>query len=182
MGNNGFYNYLRANFIPDVTFEQACDFKAKFFAGYPDMAKWQDEFARASREQGYTQTIAGRRWHWKWHAQDADDLDEDTPFYADKLIGFRGAYAVNHPVQGSSAELIATVHDEAVLLVPDDMAAVERIGAIAQREMIAALLEVFPDAPTLHLVDPAVGPTWGDLKPLQTWLDERISLPERSAA
>ena len=144
MGNNGFYNYLRANFIPDVTFEQACDFKAKFFAGYPDMAKWQDEFARASREQGYTQTIAGRRWHWKWHAQDADDLDEDTPFYADKLIGFRGSYAVNHPVQGSSAEvmmialtrldkalrnesaeLIATVHDEAVLLVPDDMAAVE---------------------------------------------------------
>ena len=68
------------------------------------------------------------------------------------------------------AQLIATVHDEAVLLVPDDLAALERIGAVAQKEMIAAFLEVFPDAPTLGLVDPAVGPTWGDLVPLQQWL------------
>jgi hypothetical protein len=39
-------------------------------------------------------------------AQDPEDLDEDEPFYADKLIGFNGAYAVNHPVQGSSAEVM----------------------------------------------------------------------------
>src|SRR4051794_36119701 len=81
----------------------------------------------------------------------AEDLDEDEPFYADKLIGFHGAYAVNHPVQGSCAEvmmialtgldkplreepaqLIATVHDEVVLLVPDNLEVVERIGTIAQ--------------------------------------------------
>ena len=36
-------------------------------------------------------------------------------------------------------------------------------------------------APTLHLVDPAVGPTWGDLKPLQTWLIERASLTQPPA-
>jgi len=201
MGNNGFYNYLRANFMPNVPFEEACDLRAKFFAGYPDMARWQDEYARHSREQGYTQTVAGRRWRWKWQAQEPEDLDEDAPFYADKLIGFRGAYAVNHPVQGSSAEvmmialarldkalcdepaqLIATVHDEAVLLVPDDMASVQRIGAIAQQEMIAAFLEVFPDAPTLNLVDPAVGPTWGDLQPLQTWLAQRTSEKQSKVA
>ena len=64
------------------------------------------------------------------------------------------------------------MHDEAVLLVPDDVAALQRIGAVAQKEMIAAFLEVFPDAPTLGLVDPAVGPTWGDLVPLKQWLDE----------
>jgi DNA polymerase-1 len=196
MGNNGFYNYLRANFLPDVTFDEACDLKAKFFAGYPDMARWQDEYARRSRELGYTQTVAGRRWRWTWQAQEPEDLDEDAPFYADKLIGFRGSYAVNHPVQGSSAEvmmialtrldralrdepaqLIATVHDEAVLLVPDDLAAVERIGAIAQQEMIAAFLEAFPDAPTSGLVDPAVGQTWGDVVPLQKWLAEQKAQP-----
>jgi DNA polymerase I len=188
MGDNGFYNYLRANFIPDITFERACELKAQFFAGYPDLARWQDEYARYTREQGYTQTVAGRRWRWKWRAQDPEDVDEDTPFYADEISGFRGAYAVNHPVQGSCAEvmqialtrldqalrdepaqLIATVHDEAVMLVPDDLASVERIGAIAQQEMIAAFLEVFPDAPTLNLVDPKVGPTWGDLQSLPDW-------------
>jgi DNA polymerase I-like protein with 3'-5' exonuclease and polymerase domains len=104
------------------------------------------------------------------------------------IIGFHGAYAVNHPVQGSSAEvmqialtrlnqtlcnepaqLIATVHDEAVLLVPDDVDSVERIGGIAQQEMIAAFTEVFPDAPILNLVDPKVGPTWGNLEALPEW-------------
>jgi hypothetical protein len=71
--------------------------------------------------------------------------------------------------------IIATVHDEAVLLVPDDLAAVQRPGAPAQQEMITAFLEVFPDAPTSGLVDPAVGPTWGDVVPLQKWLAEQKS-------
>ena len=194
MGNKGFYNYLRVNFVPDITFEQACELKAQFFAGYPDMARWQDEYARHTREQGYTQTVAGRRWRWKWRARNPDDVDEGTPFYEDAIIGFRGAYAVNHPVQGSSAEvmqialtrldqalhdesvqIIATVHDEVLLLVPDDVATVGRIGAIAQREMIAAFVEVFPEAPALNLVEPKVGPTWGDLQPLQDFIETRRS-------
>ena len=53
MGNRGFYNYLRVNFVPDITFEEACELRARFFAGYPDMARWQDEYARHTREQGY---------------------------------------------------------------------------------------------------------------------------------
>jgi DNA polymerase-1 len=111
MGDNGFYNYVRANFVPDITFERTCEMKAQFFA---------------SR---------------------LDQVLRDLP-----------------------AQLIATVHDEAVLLVPDDVVAVERIAAIAQQEMVAAFLEVFPDAPTLNLVDPRVGPTWGDLQSLPGWL------------
>jgi DNA polymerase-1 len=192
MGDRSFYNYLCAEFQLDITYAEACDMRAKFFQGYPDMARWQDEFSRQSRQQGYTQTVAGRRWRWSWQAQQADDLDEDEPFYADKLMGFHGAYAVNHPVQGSCAEvmmialtrldkalrdepaqLIATVHDEVVLLVLDDLEAVERIGTIAQQEMVAAFLDVFPQAPILGLVDPAVGLNWGDLKPLKASLKER---------
>ena len=79
---------------------------------------------------------------------------------------------IDKVLRDEPAQLIATVHDEAVLLVPDDLAALERIGAVAQNEMIAAFLEVFPDAPILGLVDPAVGPTWGDLVPLLQWLVE----------
>jgi DNA polymerase I-like protein with 3'-5' exonuclease and polymerase domains len=171
MGNVGFYNYLRANYMPNITYEEACDLRAKFFATYPDMVAWQDAYARRTREQGY---------------------DEDTPFYEDVIIGFHGAYAVNHPVQGSCAEvmqlaltyldralrgepaqIIATVHDEAVMLVPDDKAAVERIASIAQQETVRAFVEVFPDAPPLNLVDLKVGPTWGDLLSLPKWLKGR---------
>ena len=71
---------------------------------------------------------------------------------------------LDQALRDEPVQIIATVHDEAVLLVPDDIASVERIGAIAQQEMIAAFLEVFPDAPTLNLVDLKVGTTWGDLQ------------------
>jgi hypothetical protein len=60
-------------------------------------------------------------------------------------------------------------------LVPDDVAFVEYIGAIAQQEMVAAFLEVFPDTPTLNLVDPKVGSTWGDLQPLPAWYEFSVS-------
>jgi DNA polymerase I-like protein with 3'-5' exonuclease and polymerase domains len=36
MGKKGFYNYLRVNFVPDITFEEACELRERFFAGYPD--------------------------------------------------------------------------------------------------------------------------------------------------
>jgi DNA polymerase-1 len=192
MGDRGFYNYLRAGFQPDITYAEACDLRARFFECYPDMARWQDEYARQSRQQVYTQTVVGRRWRWGWEAHEPEELDEDAPFYADKLIGFHGAYAVNHPVQGSCAEvmmialtrldkalrdepaqLIATVHDEVVLLVSDNLEAVERISTIADQEMVAALLEVFPRASISGVVAPAVGPDWGDLKPLSAWVKER---------
>src|ERR1035437_3518300 len=95
-----------------------------------------------------------------------------TASFRARIKGSQFGCGFNHPVQGSSAEvmqialtrldqalreepvqIIATVHDEAVLLIPDDVALVKRIGAIAQREMVCAFLEVFPDAPILNLVD-----------------------------
>ena len=168
MGNRGFYNYLRAGYQPDITFEEACDLRAQFFEGYPDLAAGRTTTLDAAGNKASPRHVrsalalgmagAGPRTIWT----------KMKPSTATSSSGFNGAYAINHPVQGSSAEvmmialtqldkvlrdepaqLIATVHDEAVLLVPDDLAALERIGAVAQQEMIAAFLEVFPDAPTL---------------------------------
>ena len=111
-----------------------------------------------------------------------EDADPDAPFYEDQLSGFNGALAVNLPIQGSCAEvmmlalarlhavlrdqpatLIATVHDEAVFLVPNDMQVAVAIADIARKEMVAAFLDVFPNAPTLNLVEPKIGSNWGDL-------------------
>ena len=61
------------------------------------------------------------------------------------------------------ATLIATVHDEAVFLVPNDMQVALAIADIARKEMVAAFLDVFPNAPTLNLVEPRIGSNWGDL-------------------
>jgi hypothetical protein len=66
-----------------------------------------------------------------------------------------------------SVQLIATVHDEVVMLVPDDTNSITRIGSIAQHEMEVAFHEIFPEAPTVKLVEPKVGRTWGDLQSLE---------------
>jgi len=186
MGERGFFNYLRTSFEPGITYEEACRRRDLFFSGYPDLARWQDEYSRHSRECGFTSTVAGRKWQWEWNARSEEDVDPDAPFYEDQLSGFNGALAVNLPIQGSCAEvmmlalaqlhaalrgqpatLIATVHDEAVFLVPDDMEVAVAIADIARKEMVAAFLDVFPNAPTQNLVEPKLGPTWGDLKSLE---------------
>jgi DNA polymerase I-like protein with 3'-5' exonuclease and polymerase domains len=185
MGARGFFNYLRTSFEPSITFEEASRRHDLFFAGYPDLARWQDEYSRYSRECGFTSTVAGRKWRWVWNAKSEEDVDPDAPFYEDQLSGFNGALAVNLPIQGSCAEvmmlalarlhlvlhdqpatLIATVHDEAVLLVPNDMQVAVAIAGIARKEMVAAFLDVFPNAPTQNLVEPKVGATWSDLQSL----------------
>ena len=35
MGDNGFYNYLRANFVPDITFEAACELRGSLLRRLP---------------------------------------------------------------------------------------------------------------------------------------------------
>jgi DNA polymerase I len=186
MGARGFFNYLRTSFEPGITYEEASRRRDLFFAGYPDLARWQDEYSRYSRECGFTATVAGRRWFWEWNAKSEEDVDPDEPFYEDQLSGFNGALAVNLPIQGSCAEvmmlalarlhailrdqtatLIATVHDEAVLLVPDDMQVAGTIATVARSEMVAAFLDVFPNAPTLNLIEPKIGRSWGDLRSLR---------------
>ena len=140
MGNRGFYNYMRAGYQPNITYAEACDLRAQFFEGYPDLAVWQDDYSRHSRQQRASRKrYAGGAGAGNGKRRPRMIPTRTQTFYADKLIGFNGAYAINHPVQGSSAEvmmialtrldkalrdepaqLIATVHDEAVLLVPDD--------------------------------------------------------------
>jgi DNA polymerase I-like protein with 3'-5' exonuclease and polymerase domains len=89
---------------------------------------------------------------------------------------------LDRALRDEPVQIIATVHDEAVVLVPDDVDSVERIGAIAQQKMIAAFVEVFPDAPTLNLVDPRVGPNWGDLQALAVWLQSQRDVSKQAVA
>src|SRR6476619_2503406 len=66
------WEQARAGFQPDITYAEACDRRARFFQCNPDIARWQDEYARQSRQKGYTQTVAGGRWRWAWQAQQPD--------------------------------------------------------------------------------------------------------------
>ena len=96
------------------------------------------------------------------------------------MSGFNGRREPTHPgelrrsddvsagrlhavLRDQPATLIAAVHDEAVFLVPNDMQVAVAIADIAHKEMVAAFLDVFPNAPTVNLVEPKIGSNWGDL-------------------
>ena len=62
-------------------------------------------------------------------------------------------------LKGSSAKLIATVHDELVLECPFPL--VVEIKQLVSDAMTAAFTRLFPEAPIDGLVDAASGPSWG---------------------
>jgi hypothetical protein len=74
----------------------------------------------------------------------------------------RPARPTGHPIATANDE-IATANDEAAFLVPNDMQVAVAIADIASKEMVAAFLDVFPNAPTVNLVEPKLGSNWGDL-------------------
>ena len=135
----------------ELSLEEAEEARELFFATYPGLRHWQEQTAAAGRCDGHVQTVGGRRWRWEWDAPawyaggddepDDEELAEDDPAawswsprnHRDPP-GFRYTYALNHPVQGSAAEvaqlalaeldralrpydarITATVHDEIVV-------------------------------------------------------------------
>jgi DNA polymerase I-like protein with 3'-5' exonuclease and polymerase domains len=151
---------------------------------YPSVFEWQLEQARQSREDGYVMTLGGRKWHWKWRAIDFDSekLDELEDWQIDDAIeGFHRNYALNHPIQGTCAEImwvalamldqalrpwnariVAVVHDEIVVLSDSDPQIIKNVMSITRRKMTRAWLEFFPDAPFRGLVDCHAAPTWAE--------------------
>jgi DNA polymerase I len=131
-----------------------------YFATYPRVAQWLRDSARQALRQGYSETIAGRkRWyavpaqmpqydpecHLEWN----EYLDERREYY--KLAGRAERQAKNAPIQGTSADIlkyalallyrhlpegcaiVACVHDEIVLEVPEEQA--EQCAALLAKAM-----------------------------------------------
>jgi DNA polymerase-1 len=112
---------------------------------------------------------------------DPETLPEDIPFRDDLLIGFSKPLSLNFPVQGSaseimalalvnthralkgsSAKLMATVHDELVIECPTPLVPETKERVVDA--MTAAFTRLFPEAPVEGLVDAASGLSWGELE------------------
>jgi DNA polymerase I len=153
------------------------------------------------------QTVGGRRWRWEWDAAawhagaDTEELDDGELMDADPAAwswsmrdhgdppGFRYTFALNHPVQGSAAEvtqialaevdralrpydarITATVHDEIVVECGEDHATVRAVVRLLRAKMTMAFLALFPGHPWRQVVEIKVGRSWGELAPFKAWL------------
>ncbi|WP_430432468.1 DNA polymerase I [Methyloversatilis sp.] len=137
----------------------------RYFAQYPGVARYMDETRALAREQGYVETVFGRRLQ--------------LPDIRAQQVGRRqGAEraAINAPMQGTAADLIKLamiavdgwltaeglktriilqVHDELVLEVPE--AELDRV-----RERVPALMEGVAQLSVPLKVEAGVGHNWDE--------------------
>ncbi|MDY5370919.1 MAG: DNA polymerase, partial [Eggerthellaceae bacterium] len=145
----------------DIPFGEAQALIDQYFCAYPDVRRYLDEVVRDAKEGSFAQTMFGRKRH----------IPELKVKNAQKRA-FGERTAMNHPMQGSAADIIKKamvevqrrlrrefpeaklmiqVHDELDLSVPADQA----------QQVAAMLCEVMENVVSLR-VPLSVDASWGD--------------------
>ncbi|MBI2596503.1 hypothetical protein HYW46_07285 [Candidatus Daviesbacteria bacterium] len=153
-----------------VDFETARTYIAEYFEQFPKIKEWMNKTLEFGYENGYVETIWGRKRY-------IPELQASNRML--KSAGERAA--INHPIQGTSADMIKKamveidkefqisnfkfqicamilqVHDE--LLFECDPKAVEEVAKMVKKKMENALKLSVP-----VVVDLKVGSNWGEME------------------
>ncbi|MCS6844888.1 MAG: DNA polymerase I [Caldilineales bacterium] len=148
---------------------EAQAFLDAYFRTYPGIRRYVDETIRKAYEQGYVETLLGRRRYFPI-------LKNRSGGQAERQQAERAA--INHPIQGTAADIIKIamvrlhaalrerglvarmllqVHDELVLEVPDQE--LDVVAPLVRQTMEAA----YPLDAALK-VDMEVGPNWFEME------------------
>ncbi|MEK7515262.1 MAG: DNA polymerase I [Patescibacteria group bacterium] len=158
MGSLGF---ARAAGVDRAT---ATAFIEQYFKEFAGVARYVERMHAQARDEGYVATLWGR----KRFTPDARATFPQMRAQAERI-------AVNHPLQGTNADLIKKamilierelpeymllqVHDELVFEIPKD-----RVGDVATRAR--SIMESIVELSVPLIVDVASGDSWGSLEPL----------------
>jgi DNA polymerase-1 len=150
-----------------IEFAEARAFIAAYFERFEGIRRYLDSMIEFARENGYVQTIFGRRRY----IPELRDRNFNVRAFGERT-------AANSPIQGSAADLIKIamiridaalragklrtkmllqVHDELVFEAPPDE--IETVAAVVRREMEQAAVLSVP-----LVVDIGVGDNWLDTK------------------
>lgn len=147
---------------------EAKRYRQRFFEAYPGLSQWHSNVEAEVRRTGLMRSPLGRMRH----LPDAQSFDEAHQYHAIRQ-------AINHPVQSMASDLllhalvdvdtqypgyvVAEVHDEIDLVVPNDVA---DYVAKDVKEIMEDLswLDKFGIKITVPvLAEVQTGPTWGDI-------------------
>jgi DNA polymerase-1 len=136
-----------------VTVDEAQGFIDQYYALYAQAGKWLEKRAQYAVENGFSKTKLGRRRYYEVLAEPKPKYSDDWKLW-NRQIGSVKRAGKNHPIQGTSADMtklalafiyakasedwriVACVHDEVVLEVPDRD--VERAKAFLGEQMMKA--------------------------------------------
>lgn len=149
-----------------IPFEEAQDFIENYFAQFPAIAGYMEETIALAKEQGYVQTLFGRRRY-------LPDIHSRTPH----LRAAAERMAVNMPIQGTSADLIKQamvdiyeqygrdrrirmllqIHDELLFEIRNDI-------LHQTAPMVRGLMQQVASLRVPLQVDLKTGANWGELQ------------------
>ncbi len=151
----------------ELSREEAGKFIRAYFVKYPGVRKYLDDTKEQAREQGYVQTLLGRRRY----IPDINSANRQVREAAERM-------AINMPVQGTSADIIKIamvnlyremekkklkskmllqVHDELVFEVPDE-------EMTTLRKLVSDVMSSAVELTVPLKVDTKAGRNWGEMK------------------
>ncbi|HET7529022.1 MAG TPA: DNA polymerase I [Candidatus Saccharimonadales bacterium] len=146
-----------------LEYGQAREFITKYFEVRPKLKEFLDSLRQQAKEQGYVETIMGRR---------RPTPDVNSPNFVVRESGLRAA--INMPMQGSaadimklamvkianklpkSADILLQVHDSLIVEAPQEEA--ESVGRIMKQTMESVI-----ELPVKLRADVSIGKNWGEL-------------------
>jgi DNA polymerase-1 len=184
MGAEGLKTYAATQYGVSLSLERAREYREKFFATYPGLAKWHRDTGRTLREaksrgEGgiVVETLAGRK---RWVPEDALTAALNTPVQGTGADGLKAAVAVLYKrllERGLWGEvrIVLLVHDEVVVEAPEPLAVVAtHLLTEAMREGMEAIVKGVPIE-----VEAGIYADWGQTHhPLNEAWVHFLKLPE----
>ncbi|MCA9388436.1 hypothetical protein KC644_01585 [Candidatus Berkelbacteria bacterium] len=148
-----------------ISFEEAQEFIDNYFHQFSRLADWMAETKQKAHEKGYAQTLLGRKRY----------LSAELTSNSYQIRAFAERVALNHPIQGTEAEIMALamieidqqlpsdtkmllqVHDELLLEVPKGQA--KKLAPKVQKIM-SNVAEITVPIET----EAKIGPNWAEMK------------------
>jgi DNA polymerase-1 len=150
-----------------ITQDEAKQFIGDYFTRFAGVRAWLDAQVELARQQGYVETLLGRRRYIaEIHDKNfnlrsfAERTSQNTPLQGSAADLIKLAMIAVHralPEAGLQSRLLLQVHDELVVEAPE--AEVERASALLKQHMEGAAQLQVP-----LVVDVGVGPNWKDTK------------------
>lgn len=163
-GARGLAAYARSSYGVAMSEAEAKAARQAFFDAWPELAAWQRQTGRSAERNGYVTTPAGRRIDLRRGGREVHYTEAlNVPIQGGAAEVLMAALAYLLPILRSGrAVLVNVVHDELVLEA--DAKEAQDVSLEVEEAMIAAMLNIFPEAPTVDLVDAGIGPSWADAK------------------
>jgi DNA polymerase I len=154
----------------DLTLAESEDFMETYFHQFPGVKRYLDEMRRLARDQGYVETLAGRRRYFpglksqrNFNIRNREEREAINAPIQGTAADIMKIAMVNVPVAlaeaGLSARMLLQVHDELVLECREKE--VVETGDLVQKVME----EAYPLKVPLK-TDARTGQNWGEMRPL----------------